>query len=48
MQVAGRACNPGMKGCVLHGRFVFSRAEKNSAGVLRHKGRRPDGSRIDD
>jgi hypothetical protein len=48
MQVAGRACDPGMKGCVLHGRFVFSRAEKNSAGVLRHKRRRPDGSRIDD
>ena len=48
MQVAGRACDPGMKGCVLHGRFVFSRADKNSTGVLRRKRRRPDGSRIDD
>ncbi|MDX1593129.1 MAG: hypothetical protein R3298_02695 [Gammaproteobacteria bacterium] len=43
--VAGRPCDPGMKGCVLHGRFVFSDAGRNSAGVLRRKRRNPDGSR---
>jgi hypothetical protein len=48
MKVRGRRCDPGMKGCVLHGRFVFSVAEKNSPGVLRQKRRRPDGSRCDD
>jgi len=29
MRVKGRDCDPGMKGCVLHGRFVFSNPEKN-------------------
>jgi len=48
MKVTGRGCDPGMKGCVLYGRFVFSHAEKNSPGVLRRKRRHPDGSRIDD
>jgi hypothetical protein len=28
-------CDPGMKGCVLHGRFVFSNDDKNER--LRHK-----------
>jgi len=28
-RVPGRACEPGMKGCVLSGRYVFSRDEKN-------------------
>jgi hypothetical protein len=29
MRVLGRACDPGMKGCVLFGRFVFSNPDKN-------------------
>jgi len=29
MKVAGKPCDPGMKGCVLHGRYVFSNPEKN-------------------
>jgi hypothetical protein len=33
---------------VLHGRFVFNRADRNSVGVLRRKRRRPDSSRIED
>ncbi len=28
-RVAGRPCDPGMKGCVLAGRFRFSNEEKN-------------------
>jgi hypothetical protein len=48
MKVDGRTCDPGMKGCVLHGRFVFSVEEKNSRGVLARKRRNPDGSRRDD
>jgi hypothetical protein len=28
-RVAGRACDPGMKGCVLAGRFRFSNEDKN-------------------
>ncbi|WP_085446842.1 hypothetical protein [Magnetofaba australis] len=28
-KVAGRPCDPGMKGCVLFGRFTFSNPEKN-------------------
>jgi hypothetical protein len=27
-----RACDPGMKGCVLFGRFTFSADEKNRTG----------------
>jgi hypothetical protein len=29
MRVAGRPCDPGMKGCVLAGRFRFSNPGKN-------------------
>ena len=36
-------CDPGMKGCVLHGRFVFANEEKNEA--LRRKRARRDGAR---
>ncbi|AHK78988.1 hypothetical protein M911_07270 [Ectothiorhodospira haloalkaliphila] len=32
-----RPCEPGMKGCVLAGRFVFSDPEKNTARALREK-----------
>lgn len=28
-KVSGRACDPGMKGCVLAGRFQFSNEAKN-------------------
>lgn len=28
-RVQGRPCDPGMKGCILFGRFVFSTPEKN-------------------
>ncbi len=28
-------CNPGMKGCVLYGRFAFSDPEKNSPAIRR-------------
>ncbi|WP_242467064.1 hypothetical protein [Ectothiorhodospira shaposhnikovii] len=40
-KVENRPCEPGMKGCVLAGRFVFSDAHKNTRRVLRDKlGRR--------
>jgi len=28
--VAGRPCDPGMKGCVLAGRYVFANEDKNT------------------
>jgi len=28
-RVPGRACDPGMKGCILFGRFTFSTEAKN-------------------
>ncbi|MBL8660845.1 MAG: hypothetical protein JNM75_13950 [Rhodospirillales bacterium] len=28
-RVRGRACDPGMKGCILFGRFTFSNEAKN-------------------
>ena len=34
-------CDPGMEGCVLHGRFVFANEEKNEP--LRRKQARGDG-----
>lgn len=42
-RLLGRPCEPGMKGCVLAGRFVFSDPARNTARVLREK----DGSRSD-
>jgi orotidine-5'-phosphate decarboxylase len=35
-------CDPGMKGCVLYGRFVFANEEKNEP--LRRKRARTEGS----
>ena len=35
MKVKQRACNPGMKGCVLYGRFAFSDPDKNSPAIKR-------------
>jgi hypothetical protein len=29
LRVSNQACDPGMRGCVLYGRFVFSNPEKN-------------------
>jgi len=43
--VAGRKCDPGMKGCVLAGRYVFSREEKNLSRRQKQKaspGNEPD------
>lgn len=28
-KLGGMACDPGMKGCVLYGRFVFANEDKN-------------------
>lgn len=28
-KISQQPCDPGMKGCVLYGRFVFANAEKN-------------------
>lgn len=30
MKVEERPCDPGMKGCILYGRFTFSSPEKNT------------------
>lgn len=38
-RVEGRPCDPGMKGCVLFGRFVFSDAAKNRPGDPRRRAR---------
>jgi hypothetical protein len=35
MKVKQRPCNPGMKGCVLYGRFAFSDPDKNSPAIKR-------------
>ena len=35
MKVKQLPCNPGMKGCVLYGRFAFSDPEKNSPAIKR-------------
>jgi hypothetical protein len=42
-KVMGQACDPGMKGCVLFGRYVFASAEKNQR-LLQKQARRSDGS----
>lgn len=39
-------CDPGMKGCVLHGRFVFANDEKNAR--LRQKQEQAAGSNAED
>lgn len=36
-KVEKRPCNPGMKGCVLAGRFIFSDDTKNTQGAKRRK-----------
>ena len=37
-RVLDRLCDPGMKGCILAGRFVFSNSAKNTARILEEKG----------
>jgi hypothetical protein len=38
-RVLGRPCDPGMKGCILSGRFTFSNMEKNrSRNQVKSKG----------
>ncbi len=36
-KVLNRPCDPGMKGCVLAGRFVFSNQQKNTAAIKKKK-----------
>lgn len=36
-RVEGRPCDPGMKGCVLAGRFLFSEPSKNTPRVRRRQ-----------
>ncbi len=38
MRVEQRPCDPGMKGCILFGRFNFSNTEKNRPGGPRRRG----------
>ncbi len=42
LRVEGRECDPGMKGCVLFGRFVFSTDEKNISRHARAAAERKD------
>ena len=42
-KVQQRPCDPGMKGCILAGRFVFSDEQKNRPGGPRR--RKPSGER---
>jgi hypothetical protein len=36
-RVSGEACDPGMKGCILSGRFVFYSSDKNISRRIREK-----------
>lgn len=36
-------CDPGMKGCVLYGRYVFASPEKNKR-IVQKRARRDDGA----
>jgi len=44
-KVLGRDCDPGMKGCVLSGRFVFSTDEKNRTRSQKEKAQKGKGSK---
>jgi len=41
-KVLGQDCDPGMKGCVLSGRFVFSTDEKNRTRRQKEKARKQE------
>ena len=43
-KVNNLSCDPGMKGCVLYGRFVFANDEKNER--LRQRRARSDGTAV--
>ena len=43
-RVPGRECDPGMKGCVLHGKVAFSKDSKNSPRIRRRQTGRGQGS----
>ncbi len=36
-RVENRPCNPGMKGCILAGRFIFSDDSKNTKAAIKKK-----------
>ncbi len=36
-RVENRPCDPGMKGCILAGRFIFSDERKNTRGAVKRK-----------
>lgn len=42
-RVPGKRCEPGMKGCILFGRFVFSDEGKNRPGGPRRRESRNEG-----
>ena len=42
-RVLGRDCDPGMRGCVLAGRFAFSNDEKNRSERQKQKLKKPEG-----
>jgi hypothetical protein len=45
MRLKGLDCDPGIKGCILHGRFVFSNPAKNKTAASRGDGpARADGT----
>lgn len=46
-RVNGMDCDPGMKGCVLFGRFVFSDESKNRPGGPRKRKPKPDQKKQD-
>ena len=48
LRVNDLPCDPGMKGCILFGRFVFSNEDKNRPGGPRKRAvRGADGRRIE-
>ena len=40
LRVKQRPCDPGMKGCILYGRFAFSNPDKNSPAIKRKLAKR--------
>ncbi len=47
-KVTGRECDPGMKGCVLFGRYSFANEDKNPpAGLKRSPGRKKKATKAD-
>lgn len=41
-KVLQRKCDPGMKGCILAGRFVFSDSSKNTRAAKKRKDKAQD------